>query len=109
MFCEGTRFTVEKHAKSVEYAREKGYRELKHHLVPRVKGFSILAQQLKTNCEGGRGGDDACRLIVVEGLFCWRSHNSSPEGAYEAYTCTVLLPLTIDVLSELGCKGHCKM
>lgn len=49
LFCEGTRFTVEKHAKSVEYAREKGYRELKHHLVPRVKGFSILAQQLKTN------------------------------------------------------------
>ena len=44
MFCEGTRFTAEKHAKSIEYSRLKGLPELKHHLMPRTKGFSLLAK-----------------------------------------------------------------
>ena len=44
MFCEGTRFTKEKHEASMKIAREKGLRELKHHLLPRTKGFSLLAR-----------------------------------------------------------------
>lgn len=44
MFCEGTRFTAEKHAKSIEYAKLKGLPELKHHLLPRTKGFCLLAK-----------------------------------------------------------------
>ena len=44
MFCEGTRFTKEKHAESMKIAREKGLPELKHHLLPRTKGFSLLVK-----------------------------------------------------------------
>lgn len=44
MFCEGTRFTKEKHQESMKVAREKGLPELKHHLLPRAKGFSLLAR-----------------------------------------------------------------
>ncbi len=44
MFCEGTRFTEEKHKRAVEIAKEKGYPVLKHHLLPRTKGFSLLAR-----------------------------------------------------------------
>ena len=42
MFCEGTRFTQEKHDASMKVARDKGMPELKHHLLPRTKGFSML-------------------------------------------------------------------
>jgi len=42
MFCEGTRFTKSKHETSMKVAREKGMPELKHHLLPRTKGFSML-------------------------------------------------------------------
>ena len=44
MFCEGTRFTKEKHEESMKVAREKGLPQLKHHLLPRTKGFSLLAK-----------------------------------------------------------------
>jgi len=44
MFCEGTRFTSIKHKESMIVAREKGLPELKHHLLPRTKGFSLLAK-----------------------------------------------------------------
>lgn len=44
MFCEGTRFTRAKHEASMKIAREKGLPELKHHLLPRTKGFSLLAR-----------------------------------------------------------------
>lgn len=44
MFCEGTRFTQRKHEESMKVAREKGMTELKHHLLPRTKGFSLLAR-----------------------------------------------------------------
>lgn len=42
MFCEGTRFTEKKHAESIQVARVKGLPELKHHLLPRTKGFALL-------------------------------------------------------------------
>ena len=44
MFCEGTRFTKSKHEASMVVAREKNLIELKHHLLPRTKGFSLLAK-----------------------------------------------------------------
>lgn len=44
MFCEGTRFTQAKHEVSMEVARKKNLGELKHHLLPRTKGFSMLVR-----------------------------------------------------------------
>ena len=44
MFCEGTRFTKAKHEAGMKIAREKGLPELKYHLLPRTKGFSVLAK-----------------------------------------------------------------
>ena len=52
IFCEGSRFTEAKHEKGLQFAREKGLKELKYHLIPRTKGFSILAKHLKTTGEG---------------------------------------------------------
>ena len=39
IFAEGTRFNRQKHEASVKFARERGLPVLKHHLVPRTKGF----------------------------------------------------------------------
>ncbi|KAK4878917.1 hypothetical protein RN001_007063 [Aquatica leii] len=39
LFPEGTRFTVEKHKASEQFAREKNLPQLKHHLQPRTRGF----------------------------------------------------------------------
>lgn len=47
LFCEGTRFTPEKHRASMEYARQKNFPELKYHLLPRTKGFNYCVQHLK--------------------------------------------------------------
>jgi len=47
IFCEGTRFTDAKHAKSVAFAKERGLPPLKYHLLPRTKGFHITMNGLK--------------------------------------------------------------
>lgn len=47
LFPEGTRFTKEKHRKSMEVARAKGMPELKHLLFPRTKGFVSTMMALK--------------------------------------------------------------
>ncbi|XP_033113260.1 1-acyl-sn-glycerol-3-phosphate acyltransferase gamma-like [Anneissia japonica] len=47
LFCEGTRFTREKQVKANEVAKEKGLKELKYHLLPRTKGFSVITQAMK--------------------------------------------------------------
>ncbi|KAF2354040.1 Phospholipid/glycerol acyltransferase [Trinorchestia longiramus] len=47
LFAEGTRFTPQKHAASMEFARERGLTELKRHLIPRTRGFIQCAQSLK--------------------------------------------------------------
>ncbi|KAK5645670.1 hypothetical protein RI129_004134 [Pyrocoelia pectoralis] len=39
LFPEGTRFTVDKHKASEQFAREKNLSELKYHLQPRTRGF----------------------------------------------------------------------
>lgn len=40
LFAEGTRFTKAKHVASLKFAEEHGLPLLKHHLTPRVKGFT---------------------------------------------------------------------
>ena len=42
--CEGTRFTEKKRLLSMKIAKEKGLPELKHHILPRTKGFTLLIQ-----------------------------------------------------------------
>lgn len=48
--CEGTRFTKEKYEESVKIAKEKGLPVLKHHLLPRSKGFNLMAKHVKEKC-----------------------------------------------------------
>lgn len=47
IFCEGTRYTKEKYEESMKVAKEKGLPILKHHLLPRAKGFNLMVSQLK--------------------------------------------------------------
>ncbi|XP_029449994.1 1-acyl-sn-glycerol-3-phosphate acyltransferase delta isoform X1 [Rhinatrema bivittatum] len=45
--CEGTRFTEKKHKISMQIAEAKGLPKLKHHLLPRTKGFAVTVQCLR--------------------------------------------------------------
>ncbi|XP_053317200.1 1-acyl-sn-glycerol-3-phosphate acyltransferase delta [Spea bombifrons] len=45
--CEGTRFTEKKHLISMQVAEAKGLPKLKHHLLPRTKGFAITVKSLR--------------------------------------------------------------
>lgn len=47
LFPEGTRFTKEKHEASMIVARSKGLPELKHHLLPRTRGFVASMPHLR--------------------------------------------------------------
>ncbi|KAL4641314.1 1-acyl-sn-glycerol-3-phosphate acyltransferase delta [Arapaima gigas] len=47
LHCEGTRFTEKKHQVSMQVAESKGLPKLKHHLLPRTKGFCITVQNLR--------------------------------------------------------------
>ncbi|KAM3935768.1 1-acyl-sn-glycerol-3-phosphate acyltransferase gamma isoform 1-T2 [Leptodactylus fuscus] len=47
LYCEGTRFTETKHKISMEVADKKGLAQLKHHLLPRTKGFTTAVQCLR--------------------------------------------------------------
>ncbi|XP_015923241.1 1-acyl-sn-glycerol-3-phosphate acyltransferase delta [Parasteatoda tepidariorum] len=47
-FCEGTRFTPEKHQASLEFARANNLPILEHHLSPRTRGFNFTVKHLKT-------------------------------------------------------------
>lgn len=47
IFAEGTRLTEAKVQASMEYARSNGLPELKHHLLPRSRGFAMTAQYFK--------------------------------------------------------------
>lgn len=48
--AEGTRFTKSKHEESVKFAQERGMTVLKHHLIPRTKGFTASLEVLKQKC-----------------------------------------------------------
>ena len=47
IFCEGTRFTPEKHAKSVAFSEKNGLPVLRHLLFPRLKGFQLMRDELR--------------------------------------------------------------
>ncbi|XP_041646305.1 1-acyl-sn-glycerol-3-phosphate acyltransferase delta [Cheilinus undulatus] len=47
LYCEGTRFTQKKHQISMQVAESKGLPKLKHHLLPRTKGFWVTVQNLR--------------------------------------------------------------
>jgi len=47
MACEGTRFTEKKRLDSMKYAKEKNLSELKYHILPRSKGFTLILQGAK--------------------------------------------------------------
>ncbi|XP_062319005.1 1-acyl-sn-glycerol-3-phosphate acyltransferase delta [Osmerus eperlanus] len=47
LHCEGTRFTPEKHRASMQVAQSKGLPSLKHHLLPRTRGFWVTVQNLR--------------------------------------------------------------
>ncbi|KAJ8918430.1 hypothetical protein NQ315_008127 [Exocentrus adspersus] len=47
LFPEGTRFTQKKHEISLEFARKHNLPELKHHLLPRTKGFIASLPPMK--------------------------------------------------------------
>lgn len=47
MTAEGTRFTKEKHEASVKFALERNMQPMKHHLIPRAKGFITCVPILK--------------------------------------------------------------
>ncbi|VVC31726.1 Acyltransferase, C-terminal domain,Phospholipid/glycerol acyltransferase [Cinara cedri] len=49
LYAEGTRFTKEKYEASLKFARSKGLLELKEHLLPRTKGFSIGLPHFRHN------------------------------------------------------------
>ncbi|XP_062505493.1 1-acyl-sn-glycerol-3-phosphate acyltransferase delta-like [Corticium candelabrum] len=49
LFAEGTRFTEEKHQKSLEYASKMGLPKLKYHLMPRTKGFNLIMKEIKNH------------------------------------------------------------
>lgn len=44
LFAEGTRFTPEKHQASVEFALSRNIKPLKHHLIPRTRGFNYIVR-----------------------------------------------------------------
>ena len=58
LFCEGTRFTDAKHKASMEFAKKNGLPELKHHLLPRTKGFVLSMKGVK-----GRSKSRLCAAL----------------------------------------------
>jgi len=52
MACEGTRFTELKRLASMQVAHEKGLPELKHHILPRTRGFTMIMQGAKGKIAG---------------------------------------------------------
>lgn len=51
IFAEGTRFTQEKHQKSVEFCKEKGLPVFNNVLYPRTKGWKLVATELRDSVD----------------------------------------------------------
>lgn len=49
LYAEGTRYTKEKYETSLKFAKERNLEPLKHHLVPRGRGFATCIPILKKN------------------------------------------------------------
>ncbi|CAK8687848.1 unnamed protein product [Clavelina lepadiformis] len=76
LFPEGTRFTPEKHKKSVEFATKNGLQPLNHLLLPRTKGFVLIAKGLRNYVDAFydatvcfRGGEGTF-INMLEGRPC---------------------------------------
>lgn len=75
LFCEGTRFTEEKHEESMAVARKKGLPELKHHLLPRTKGFVLtmrgiedkVSSILDITCGFRKDGAEPTLMNIIKG------------------------------------------
>uniref|UniRef100_A0A8I5NPR0 1-acylglycerol-3-phosphate O-acyltransferase n=1 Tax=Papio anubis TaxID=9555 RepID=A0A8I5NPR0_PAPAN len=76
--CEGTRFTEKKHEISMQVARAKGLPRLKHHLLPRTKGFAITVRSLRNV------GKEEC---VALGLPAAARKTSASSGWAELASC----------------------
>jgi len=78
LFAEGTRFTPDKHKRSMEFARSRGLPELKHHLIPRTKGFCLIMQHLKKSIPA-----------IYDITICYRDGEPSIMGVVNAEPCSV--------------------
>ena len=67
MACEGTRFTEAKRQKSLKFAAEKNLTQLKYHLLPRTRGFSLIMKgakgKSKSKIERGEKNRSTDRLV----------------------------------------------
>ncbi|CAF1055730.1 unnamed protein product [Adineta ricciae] len=78
LFCEGTRFTEKKRLASMKIAQEKGLPELKHHILPRTKGFTLLLQGAENRITGiydlnvgfKKSGAEPTFLSIIKGHAC---------------------------------------
>jgi lysophosphatidic acid acyltransferase/lysophosphatidylinositol acyltransferase len=105
LFAEGSRFTEEKHKKSIEFAKARGLPVLKHHLFPRTKGFSLLAKNLK--------GIGVCYVIlqflIDTYVVCLVYVRRSPHSYIYIHTYLLLfpspppLPLPFRLPPHFGC------
>lgn len=66
LYAEGTRFTKEKQEASIKFARTKGLPELKEHLLPRTKGFSIGLPHFRHNLPAVYNVQIAFRRYVIK-------------------------------------------
>lgn len=54
-YFEGTRFTPKKYEASIKFAEEKNLNiRLKHHLIPRTRGFNCMIQQIKQSLKSDK-------------------------------------------------------
>lgn len=74
MACEGTRFTEAKRQLSLKYAAEKNLPQLKYHLLPRTRGFSLIMK-------GAKGKSEAKRVETFDRPACL----SSSSGSLQLY------------------------
>ncbi|CAI9718225.1 1-acyl-sn-glycerol-3-phosphate acyltransferase delta isoform X1 [Octopus vulgaris] len=94
LFCEGTRFTEEKHRISMEVAEKKGFPYLKHHLLPRTKGFVLSLQAMKGKIPAiydctvafRKDGAEPTLRNILHGRMC-------RAEMYVRYVCTVFCVL----------------
>ncbi|CAF2092382.1 unnamed protein product [Rotaria magnacalcarata] len=78
LFCEGTRFTEKKRITSMKTAQEKGLPELKHHILPRTKGFTLLLEGAEDRITGiydltvgfKNNGAEPTFLSILKGRSC---------------------------------------
>ena len=93
--CEGTRFTEKKHEISMQVARAKGLPRLKHHLLPRTKGFAITVRSLRNV------GKEEC---VALGLPVAARKTSPSSGWAELASCQHF-PADLRLGAQSGCSS----